>query len=191
MVEADHQKESKKDSNAKKSVSNSKTTDSDIEETETNWNENDGWENDWSDTQLSDDNDSETTEKVEKQIIHKEMNMAEKLIKDLMEYNGKKSVGFELAVYIASMAILIQELNFSPETVFKIPSQNEEYNEYCYENADNNWDISLDDITKVMVVMLTCLTETLLLEVRYWRRRRRRCREGLTTIVLTQSHGRH
>ena len=123
VVEVDHQYESKKDSNAKKSVSNSKITDSDIEETETNLNENDGWENDWSDTQLSDDNDSETAEKVEKQIIRKEMNMAEKLIKDLMEYNGKKSVGFELAVYIASMAILIQELNFSPETVFKIPSQ--------------------------------------------------------------------
>ena len=85
--------------------------------------EDDGWENDWSDPDLSGLSEDEAEpEPKQEQIVKRTVNVAQNLIDNVVNYNkGDKSKGVELALYIVSLAVLLDKSNISPDVAFKLP----------------------------------------------------------------------
>ena len=85
--------------------------------------ETDGWENDWSDPDLSGLSDNEEIEeaKTHKTIFTKTVNISEKLIHELINHNAEtKFLGTGLALYVISLAILIEQTDIEPDIAFKL-----------------------------------------------------------------------
>ena len=83
-------------------------------------NEEDGWEDDWSDPELSDNSGDDTGDQKES-VVSRTVNVAEKFLEDILNYNSKsKSIGADLALYIASLAVLIEDVGIKPDVAFKI-----------------------------------------------------------------------
>ena len=83
-------------------------------------NEEDGWEDDWSDPELSDNSGDDTGDQKES-VVNRAVNVAEKFLEDILNYNSKsKSIGADLALYIASLAVLIEDVGIKPDVAFKI-----------------------------------------------------------------------
>ena len=86
--------------------------------------ENDGWEDDWSDPELSGlSGDEEDLEKEKNhQVTRGTVNAAEKLVEELMKYDSNaKSVGTDISLYITSLLVLIEEVEIEPDIAFKMP----------------------------------------------------------------------
>ena len=82
--------------------------------------EEDGWEDDWSDPELSDNSEDDAGDHKES-VVSRTVNVAEKFIEDILNYNSKsKSIGADLALYIASLAVLIEDVGINPNVAFKI-----------------------------------------------------------------------
>ena len=82
--------------------------------------EEDGWEDDWSDPELSDNSEDDAGDQ-KKSVVSRTVNVAEKFIEDILNYNSKsKSIGADLALYIASLAVLIEDVGINPNVAFKI-----------------------------------------------------------------------
>ena len=82
--------------------------------------EEDGWEDDWSDPELSDNSEDDAGDQKES-VVSRTVNVAEKFIEDILNYNSKsKSIGADLALYIASLAVLIEDVGINPNVAFKI-----------------------------------------------------------------------
>ena len=82
--------------------------------------EEDGWEDDWSDPELSDNSEDDAGDHKES-VVSRTVNVAEKFIEDILNYNSKsKSIGADLALYIASLAVLIEDVRINPNVAFKI-----------------------------------------------------------------------
>ena len=82
--------------------------------------EEDGWEDDWSDPELSDNSEDDAGDP-KGSAVSKTVNVAEKFIEDILNYNSKsKSIGADLALYIASLAVLIEDVGINPNVAFKI-----------------------------------------------------------------------
>ena len=83
-------------------------------------NEEDGWEDDWSDPELSDNSGDDTGDQKES-VVSRTVNVAEKFLEDILNYNSKsKSIGADIALYIASLAVLIEDVGIKPDVAFKI-----------------------------------------------------------------------
>ena len=83
-------------------------------------NEEDGWEDDWSDPELSDNGEDDTGDQ-KGSVVSRTVNVAEKFLEDILNYNSKsKSIGADLALYIASLAVLIEDVGIKPDVAFKI-----------------------------------------------------------------------
>ena len=83
-------------------------------------NEEDGWEDDWSDPELSDSGGDDTGDQ-KGSVVSRTVNVAEKFLEDILNYNSKsKSIGADIALYIASLAVLIEDVGIKPDVAFKI-----------------------------------------------------------------------
>ena len=92
--------------------------------------ENDGWENNWSDNDLSDLNSEDDENKGEKKEVNmkqsREVSMGEKLIDDVINHTSmSKSVGVDLALYLVSLKTIISESDRTTvNALLKIPPKN-------------------------------------------------------------------
>ena len=93
------------------------------DEESTDMHENDGWENDWSDPDLSGlSEDEETGKGKEEKVITKTVNVAQSLVENIVNLNKTdKSTGADLALYVVSLALVIEKTDIEPEVAFKIP----------------------------------------------------------------------
>ena len=92
------------------------------EEESTDMQENDGWENDWSDPDLSGiSEDEERGEERNEKMITRTVNVAKSLVDNLIKHNVDKSTGADLALYVISLALVIEKTEIEPELAFKIP----------------------------------------------------------------------
>ena len=84
--------------------------------------ENDGWENDWSDPDLSGLSEDEETEQQNDETTTRTVNVAQNLVDNIVNHNkDDKSRGAELALYVTSLALLLEETNISPDVAFRLP----------------------------------------------------------------------
>jgi hypothetical protein len=103
-------------------VSNKDSSDVDVMPSDLQ--EADGWENDWSDPDLSGLSGDEEIEKVkqDKTSVKKTVNISDRLINELISYKSEtKLLGTGLALYVLSLAVIIKEADIEPDIAFKIP----------------------------------------------------------------------
>ena len=95
------------------------------EDESTDMHENDGWEDDWSDPDLSGLSEEEDSNK--KQIdktVTRIVNVAKHLVESLVHYkNDDKKSRTELALYVISLALVLEKQEITPEVAFKLPSK--------------------------------------------------------------------
>ena len=84
--------------------------------------ENDGWENDWSDPDLSGLSEDEETEQKNDETTTRTINVAQNLVDSILNHDkDDKSRGAELALYVTSLALLLEKTNVSPDVAFRLP----------------------------------------------------------------------
>ena len=95
------------------------------EDESTDMHENDGWEDDWSDPDLSGLSEEEDSNK--KQIdktVTRIVNVAKHLVESLVHYkNDDKKSRAELALYVVSLALVLEKQEITPDVAFKLPSK--------------------------------------------------------------------
>ena len=84
--------------------------------------ENDGWENDWSDPDLSGLSEDEETEQKNDETTTRTVNVAQNLVDSILNHDkDDKSRGAELALYVTSLALLLEKTNVSADVAFRLP----------------------------------------------------------------------
>merc|ERR1712141_932990 len=70
---------------------------------------------------MGSDNSGDDTGDQKGNVVSRTVNVAEKFIEDILNYNSKsKSIGADLALYIASLAVLIEDVGINPNVAFEI-----------------------------------------------------------------------
>jgi len=107
-------------------VEENQTCTPEIKDESTDMHENDGWEDDWSsDPDLSGLSEEEDSNK--KQIdktVTRIVNVAKHLVEGLVHYkNDDKKSRTELALYVISLALVLEKQEITPDVAFKLPSK--------------------------------------------------------------------